>query len=82
MGVVAGASALLALGIVTPHLVAALGKGGRYTVLLLLAASAGAAVWASGTQPVYSYQHPKRILVQHIHKHGPQVGGFGWWYTL
>lgn len=46
-------------------------------MFLLLAASIGSAIWASrtyvGPKGVYSYRHPKRILMQHIHKHTPEV---------
>lgn len=48
VGAVAGATAILSFGTLTPHLAAALGRrGGRATVAALLLASLGAAGWAS-----------------------------------
>lgn len=48
VGAVAGATAILSFGTLTPHLAAALGRrGGRTAVAALLLASLGAAGWAS-----------------------------------
>lgn len=72
VGGVAGATAVLSLGSFTPHLACALGRrGGRAVVAALLLTSLGVAGWASTrfARP-FSYDHPKRVLVQHIHKQG------------
>jgi hypothetical protein len=73
VGAVAGVTMVLSLGTLTPYLAAALGgRRGRRLVAVLLAASLGVAGWASTAyrQP-YSWDHPKRLLVQHVHKQGP-----------
>jgi len=78
-GAVAGAATLLSIGAVAPRAAAALGpKAGRTAVAALLTASLAAAVlcsalpvlgtWDSVSGP-YSYDHPKRILLQHIYRH-------------
>jgi hypothetical protein len=80
IGVVAGAATFLTLGTALPYLLAGAGAGGgrgaRPAVALLLAASVGAAGWASvGVGHPYSWAHPKRVLVQHVHRHTPQASG-------
>ena len=73
VGAVAGVAMVLSLGTLTPYLAAGLGgRRGRRLVAVLLAASLGVAGWASTAyrQP-YSWDHPKRLLVQHVHKQGP-----------
>lgn len=73
VGAVAGATLVLTFGTLTPLLAAALGR--RRAAMLVVAAltlSAGAAAWASREFSLpYSAEHPKRLLVQHIHLHGP-----------
>lgn len=79
VGAVAGATVVVSLGTLTPLLAAALGR--RRAAALAAAAlalSCGAAAWASGQYALpYSREHPKRLLVQHIHHHGP-----GGWLSI
>jgi hypothetical protein len=73
VGAVAGATMLLTLGSLAPFLYQALGpRAGRRVAAALLAVSLGAAAYASVAyrQP-YSRDHPKRLLLQHVHKLGP-----------
>ena len=82
VGAVAGAAMLLTLGTLAPHVAGALGaRRGRALAAALLAASLGAAAWSSAAfgQP-YSREHPKRLLVQHVHRQAPgerRAGGEG-----
>jgi hypothetical protein len=72
LGVVAGATALVTFGTLVPYLVEAMGvRRGRQlaAALLLLSLTAAGAASAMYRQP-YSRDHPKRLLVQHIHKQG------------
>lgn len=81
IGVVSGTALYLAVGSLLPYLAAALGRGVRSLVLLLLAVSVAAAVGGSmGPAHPYSYRHPKRVILQHIHKHTQEVsrGGRSW----
>ncbi|KAL4424855.1 hypothetical protein ABPG77_011105 [Micractinium sp. CCAP 211/92] len=79
VGAVAGATVVVSLGTLTPLLAAALGR--RRAAALAAAAlalSCGAAAWASGQYALpYSREHPKRLLVQHIHHHGPDGAALG-----
>lgn len=73
VGLVGGAATLLTFGTLAPYIAAALGgQRGRALVGALLAASLATAALASVAyrQP-YSRDHPKRLLVQHIHSQGP-----------
>ncbi|EFN50786.1 hypothetical protein CHLNCDRAFT_142511 [Chlorella variabilis] len=73
VGAVAGATVLLTLGTLTPYLLGALGpRRVRQLAAALLAASLAAAAVGSLRYPQqYSRDHPKRLLVQHIHVQGP-----------
>lgn len=76
VGAVAGATLVVAFGTLTPLLAAALGR--RRAAALAAAAlalSCGTAAWASRRHALpYSREHPKRLLVQHIHRQGPGGG--------
>eukprot|EP00887_Chlorella_sp_A99_P005787 scaffold1.g5787.t1 len=68
LGVVAGTAVYLFAGTLTATAAAALGRRrARRAVPLLLAAAAVAAAWGSLAHPQpYSYDHPKRLLAQHV----------------
>ncbi|KAL4421351.1 hypothetical protein ABPG75_010642 [Micractinium tetrahymenae] len=72
VGAVAGATLIVTFGTLTPLLAAALGRRrGAALAAAALALSVGAAAWASREHALpYSREHPKRLLVQHIHRQG------------
>ena len=77
LGVVAGFSTYLFAGTATALAASALGRRrARALVLLLLAVSVAAAAWGSTAFPQpYSYDHPKRLLAQHVVHHSGNLPG-------
>jgi hypothetical protein len=74
VGAIVGFAAALALGAAPPLLAAGLGRRRARTVVAALlafslAAAAATSRGAAATAP-YSYARPKRVLAQHLHRHG------------
>lgn len=83
VGTLTGTAIFLAGGAALPYIAAGLGKHARAVVAVLIALSLAAAarevpLWRSSpgstmqTFHPYSHRHPKRIIMQHIHRHTPQ----------
>lgn len=79
VGIVSGTTVYLTSGILVAAVTAALGrKRTGWIAVCLLAISVGTSIFAKMTvvKHPYSYTHPKRILIQHIHKKDVSIWSF------